>query len=409
MFAITSIAVLLLLSAMALIAIGIPYASSGGLILSKIHPATWIAVPAVLLTAFAHGGPTRFAARLMVASPGVVVFGIAVALLFLHVALVQRLPVSAIVDTLVLPMFLFAMVSVMAPEARRTIASGIDGFIVLNAVLGLVEYVTRWRLTPMFDIDGTIIVDWRSTALLGHPLNNAFVTGVWMVMLASGAAPERRPIVRIAAMALGAAALVAFGGRVAMVFAFLFLAVLGGLGGMKLLAGRRFDLGGAAAALAVATVLAVATILLVDGGAADRLIARFADDAGSAGTRIAMFNIFGDLGWAEFLIAPPPDLMQQAQREYGIRIGIESTEVAFVAFYGVIMATLVLAGLAAFLRELVRATSIRSLWAIAFFVVVMSASTGLASKSTNLAVFTTMVLTMMPRRDDGPFPSVTLR
>ena len=391
-----SVAAMAAISAMALVALGVPYAVSGGSFLTKIHPATWFAAAAAVAAMVGRGGPGRRAAEIAVDHPGVIALGTAVVLVFVHTALVQHLPLSAIIDTFVLPILVFVAIGALDPGSRRPIGTALHLFFAFNAIVGLVEYFTGWRLTPMYDIDGTIIHDWRSTAILGHPLNNAFATGCWLVMTATGGGRVMPLVLRTAAMALAAAALVAFGGRVAMILAFAIVAAAGALGGMRVLAGRRFSLTDAALAVAAVTVVAVVAIVAIDAGAADRLIQRFSDDSGSAGTRIAMFRIFADLGWEEFLFGPPPDLMNHAQRAYGITIGIESTEVAFVAFYGLIPALLLLAALGAYLFELVRATSRASLWPVAFFVVVMSASTGLSSKSTNLAFFTAMVMTMMP-------------
>lgn len=391
-----AIAALFAVSAMALVALGIPYAAAGGSFVSKIHPATWIAVFALLAAITARGGVGRWAAEIVLDTPGVAIFTLAVGLLFVHVAVVQRLPLAAIVDSFALPIFLFALLGAVGSAERATIGRAVHLFLAVNAAIGLVEYATGWRVTPMYDIDGTIIVDWRSTAILGHPLNNAFATGLWLVMLATGAARSWRPMLRLAAMALAAVALVAFGGRVAMVLAYALVALVGVLGGLRLLAGRRFDLVDAAVLVGLGTGLALAVVILVDLGAADRLIDRFVDDSGSAGTRVAMLNIFTDLTWEQFLFGPPPDHIAAAQRVWGLRIGIESTEVAFVAFYGLLMTIIVLGALGGFLAELVRATGPGGLWAVGFFVTVMSGSTGLSSKSPGLAIFTVMILTLMP-------------
>ena len=395
-----TVAAMVAISAMVLVAAGVPYASSGGGFLTKIHPATWLASAAAVAAMVEGGEPGRFAARIATERPGVVALAVMVVLIFLHTGLVQNLPLSTLIDTFVLPILIFVALEALDPPARRRIGSALHVFIAINAAIGIVEYASGWRLTPMYDIDGTIIVDWRSTALFGHPLNNALVTGCWLVMLATAGERAPSPGLRAAAMALAAAALVAFGGRLAMLFALATTAVAGGLGVARILAGRRFDLVDAVAAVAAATATIVLAIVAIDAGAADRLIQRFFDDSGSAGTRIAMFHIFGDLGWEEFLFRPSPEAIVQAQREHGIRIGIESTEVAFVAFYGLIPALLLLAAIGAYLGDLVRATSAASLWPIVFFAVVMSGSTGLSSKTTNLALFTVMVATMMPGRGE---------
>ena len=393
-----SIAAMMLISGMTLITLGVPYASAGGNFLTKIHPATLLAAIAALCWAAAEGGLGRWLARIAVKHPGVFAFAVAVVLLFVHVAVVQRLPLSAIVDTFVLPIIVFAALSSMEAGGKRQIERFIHIFVLADAALGIFEYASGWRLTPMRDIDGSIVVDWRSTSLLGHPLNNAFVIGCYLVMLAAGASPWLRALPRLLAMGLAAVSLVAFGGRTGMVFSYVMVSALALLGSTRILAGARFRLGDAAVAVAMVTIFLVAGLMLLDAGAADRLIQRFSDDSGSAGTRVAMFNIFGDLTWEEFLFGPPPVHMMQAQRDFGIKIGIESTEVAFVAFYGLLMTVIVLAGLVAFLAELVRSTSWASLWPIVFFAVTMSAATGLSSKGANLAIFVAMVLTLMPPR-----------
>ena len=56
----------------------------------------------------------------------------------------------------------------------------------VNAVLALIEYAVGQRAFPyMFD---GLAFEWdeRSTALLGHPLENALITGSYLMVLLAG-------------------------------------------------------------------------------------------------------------------------------------------------------------------------------------------------------------------------------
>lgn len=393
------------LSSMALIAMGVPYGAKGGNLATKIHPATYLALAAVAAWMVAVG-PGRVLGRLAVERAGAAAFALATVILFLHSALIVKLPLSAVIDTFLLTVFLFMALDWLDAASRDRLAAIVHTIMIANAILGIVEYGSGWRLTPMYDIDGTVMsYDWRSTAIFGHPLSNAFQTGTYLVALACGAGARMPTVIRLGAMGLSALALVAFGGRVALVLAFAMVAAIGAIGGIKVLLGRRFRLGDAIAGVTILSLAAIAVVVFVDSGGADKFLLRFSQDHGSAQTRVSMFRIFGDLDWAQFLAWPDTDLITQAQREYGLRIGVESSEVGLVASYGLLTAGLFMAALGAFMSDLVWATGKRTIWLVIYFVGVMSASTGIANKSTNLAVYTVSVFLVMPR--DGAARSVT--
>jgi len=399
----------LCISSMALIAMGVPYGAKGGSLASKIHPATYISVAAVA-TWMVAVGPGRVLGRLAVERAGLATFTVATLVLFVHSAVVVKLPLSAIIDTFLLTILLFIALDRLDERSRDRLTMIVHGIMIFNAALGIFEYGTGFRLTPMYDIDGTVMsYDWRSTALFGHPLANAFQDGTYLVALALGAGSRLPTVVRLGAMGLAALALVAFGGRVALVLAFAMVAMLGAIGGVKILAGKRFRLVDAMIGVALASVAAVVVVVFIDSGGADKFLLRFSEDHGSAATRVSMFRIFGALDWGQFMAWPDSDLIGQAQREYRLRIGVESTEVGLVASYGLLTAGLFMVAIGAFMHELVRATSLKTLWLVVYFIGVMSASTGISNKSTNMASFTVSVFLIMPRagarRVEPPAPA----
>ena len=392
------IATLLVVSAPVLQTLGIPYDSSSGSIFTKIHPASYLAVVAVLMWAWASGGLGRLLGPVAIRHPGTVMMAAGAVLLLFQAAVVVKLPLAPIIDTFILPLLLFVALLQPDEDDRRRLEVVLHTAVLLNSLLGLVEYASGWRLTPMYEADGTIIgYDWRASALFGHPLANAFVTGNYLVALAYGAAPRLPPAMRLTVMAIAGLAMIAFGGRVAMVTAAAMVVLAVVLGGFGLLAGRRFELRQAVLAIAFVTVTAIFVVIFVDSGAADRFIDRFNNDHGSAQTRLAMFHIFGNLTSEQFLLWPDPDLISQAQREYSLRLGVESSEVGFVAKYGLLVSLFFFVSLAGFLREVAAATSRRTWWSIAYFVIVMSSSLGVAAKTTVLAMFVLFALVLMRR------------
>jgi hypothetical protein len=408
-----SVLLMMTVSAAMLTRIGIPYVSSGGSLVTKIHPATWVAALAVLPLVIARGGMVRFVVGTAVGRPGLAALACGAGLILLHVVLVSRLPLAPIIDTFVLPILLVVLLEAADRRDLDRLARVLMVIFAVNAALGCLEYASGWRLTPMYDGEGRpIAYDWRASALFGHPLANAFLDGTWLVALAAGALPGLPRWTRLAAMGLAAVALVAFGGRVSMVSAVALTAAIGGLAGLRILAGARFRLATAVTAVLAATVAALFLVVFLDMGGADRFIERFSSDHGSAQARVAMFGIFENLTLDQFLMWPDPALIAQAQREFGIRIGVESSQVAFVAFYGLAVTLVFLAAIGLFLHELVRATTPRTWWLVAHFVVVMSSSNGIAAKSLSLAQFAVIVLAFMPPRPSarraGPAPSASL-
>ncbi len=394
----------MLLSSMVLIRIGLPYAAKGGSLVFKIHPATYFSLFAVIFWTIGQG-PSRMIGRLAVEHAGVAAFLVATVLLFMHSALVVKVPLSAPIDTFLLTVLIFIALDWLPGDTRERLGNVVHAIMITNAALGVVEFGTGFRLTPMYDIDGTVMsYDWRSTALFGHPLSNAFQQGTYLVALACGAGRNMPTIVRLGAIGLSALSLVAFGGRVGLVLAYVLVGAVAFIGGAKVLAGARFRLSNAIMGVLVASVAAVAIVVFLESGGADKFITRFSQDHGSAQTRVSMFRIFGALDWAQFLAWPDSDAIAQAQREYSLRIGVESSEVGLVASYGLLTAGLFMTALGLFMADLVRTTSRRTIWLIIYFVGVMSASTGIANKSTNLAMFVVSVFLVMPRDRVEPRP-----
>ena len=177
----------------------------------------------------------------------------------------------------------------------------------VNACLGIAEFAGHFRLTPFVAGGRLIVDDYRSTALLGHPLLNAGSTGLYALMLFFGADRALKAPLRLAMFLIQLVALVAFGGRTALVLTGVTIA----LGSLRPLAdflrGRPFDMRWAlAGALAVPILLAAVATLSRCPAALDPLIERFTDDRGSAQARVVIFELFDAFSLERHSARPRP-------------------------------------------------------------------------------------------------------
>lgn len=399
-----SLAVLFLVSGLMLNTMGIAYDTSGGALWQKIHPASYVAFLALACLAFSRLRPGAFLDDVARYHKGALVFlGMSV-LLLVHVALFVHAPIAAIVDTFLLPVALLLLLSRVSELEVSTLAVFVHAAITANALIAIFEFSTGARLTPLVAEGVTLVADWRSSALFGHPLLNALVTAAYTLIMVQGGGRDLRPVLRTGIVGLQLIAMVAFGGRVAT----LMLIVFGGGAAAahlwRAVRWRRLNAARVAFFAAIATAATIGLIVLFTGGFFDLFAGRFEQDQGSADARVAMFRLLDQLPLPAFLFGSDPEHVATLQRLDGIEFGIESFWVAFVAFYGIVIAIPFFAALAAFFLDLKRATRAPSGWAILFFIGVCSTSLSLAGKTTAFAMFVAMLLLLL-----RPVPSAQER
>jgi len=390
-----ALALLFLVSGLMLQALGVAYDTSGGALWQKIHPATYVALAAVVCLALVRFDPIAFIDAVARWHKGTMLFLGAWLLLLVHLAMFVRASIAPIVDTFLLPVALLILLTRISERHASTLAVFIHAAMTANALIALFEFATGTRATPLVAEGVTLVADWRSSALLGHPLQNALVTATYTLIMLQGGGRDLPRFLRLSIIVLQIAALVVFGGRVATL-------MLIGFGGIALTVQlwravrlRRLNSASVALFAGVTTVAVVGLVLLIGGGFFDLFLQRFEQDQGSADARVAMFNLLNQMPLSAFLFGSDPEHVATLQRLEGIEFGIESFWVAFVAFYGLVVSLPFFAGLIAFLFDLRRATRAPSGWAIFFFIAVCSASLSLAGKTTAFAMVAAMLLLLM--------------
>ena len=380
---------LLTISGLALTELGWNYGEAGGSALEKIHSATLVAVVVLILSAAMRGNPLTAFIRTMEAYPGIIVYFAGIVVLMAHAAFVAGLPFTVFIDTFVLPAVMFFLLRDISEERRRTLALLVHALLAINAIVGISEFLFGFRVTPLY-IEGEVLeAEWRSSALLGHPLANAILTGCYMIMLVKGGARDLPQLLRPVSFTLAMAGMVVFGGRAATAFMIMIMLLLVLKRAAQILSGDRFNTRSLLTGLMMVPVIALTVIVLQQSGFFDQFLARIVDDEGSASTRVEMFELFKYLNWYDFLLGPDPHQIATLMAQYGLLYGIESFWIATMLLHGVIVAFLFFAALFFFCREVVMSAGTGAFVVFVYFFAVASTSVSLAAKS---PVFAIMVM-----------------
>ncbi|MBL8566726.1 MAG: VpsF family polysaccharide biosynthesis protein [Hyphomicrobiaceae bacterium] len=389
------VVLLMALSPLALIALGLNYEDTGGSPLEKMHPATALAAALVLATAIVSGNPVRWGLASVTANRSLLPYLGVIALLVVHSVKTVGLPFTHFIDTFVLPALLFLLFHSPDEARGRHLAWMIHALMAANAMIGIGELASGLRITPLVAGGVAIEDDWRSTALLGHPLANACLTGGYLLMLALGGGRDLHGLLRSALFLLNAGAMIAFGGRAASVLVVVTLMLIAATKFTAILRGGTFSTVSILKALLIAPAVALATTVLLEHGSFDLFIERFIDDKGSAETRIEMFELLHRIPLGDLLLGPDAGQVSTLQHMHGLEFGIESFWVSFVLSYGLVLSLVFFAVLAWFTADTMRHMQSRAAWVIGYFYAVASTSLSLSAKSPLLAVLTLMMLVLM--------------
>lgn len=381
-------------SSLTLGALGWQYGTTGGSPLEKFHPATFVAFGLMLVAAALRGNPLSTIIAAGVAYPRVVIYLLGVLGLTLHALFVAGLPATGFIDTFVLPAILLFLYRDISEGRRRNLALFIHLFFAINSLIGLAEFVGGFRLTPLIVEGEELLSEWRSSALMGHPLGNALQTGGYMILLAIGGGRDLPPVLRIPAFLLATVGMIVFGGRAATAFAVIALVWIAVVRVGEILSGGKFDLINVLFLLLMVPAVAVAIVILNDHGFFEQFVGRFVDDDGSASTRIVMFELFKHLSWYELFFRPDPHYIATLMVTYGLDYGIESFWIAMILLHGLVVSFALFAALFVYAYEMLRRVGSGGFLLMLYFFAVSSASLSLSAKTPMLALFQTLLLVL---------------
>lgn len=391
-----SVASMLALSSGMLTHWNIHYLTSGGNFYEKLHPATYLAALAFGLMLFRDGDPIGRTNRLFAENKLIVVYLLCWSFLAAQMVVLDR-PFTVIIDTFLLPVIL-CLVVWQLPRSRTTpIVWTIHLLILLNVAIGYYEYFSGHRLIPLTLGSVVVFGEWRSSALLGHPLTASGIVGAYVMALALRPSLIPPAVLRLPVLALCLASLMVFGGRTALVTVLLVLGTVAASRMLDLLRGGRTTLPAAIATICLLFAGAIVIFAAFDLGVFDKMLLRFSSDKGSAMARIATFNLLSHFDWHELLLGPDPARVNALQAQLGLNYGIENFWISCAVQFGILHTTMITIGLVCLFAEIVR-RSHRAVWAIILLIFVVAASSvSFSSKNIQLAQFVALIVLLLPR------------
>ncbi len=378
----------------ALILLGLDYATAGGDPFEKIHPATYCAIFGLLALVFAGRGPVY--RRQLTERKGLLFYLLSWLALQAYAVIFLSTPLSATIDTFLLPGLLFLVLSTLTDRNNAKLATLLDAIMTLNSVLAICELISGFHLIPSATASasaGVIIFanEWRPSAFMGHPLTGAAVTGAYCLILLSNYRIKSNWR-RFALLALNGCALLAYGGRMALATTVFCAACYLGANGLRLLGNRPIRRNTAAALFLGPPVVVLSVVFLFEYGFLDKFIERMNFDNGSAESRVVALQMFTHLPITSLIHGLSDREVLDVTTRYGVTTGIESFWLSFVLRYGLIGCVIFFPGLFVFTKCLVNQTQAAVWLIILYFFITISLSVSISSKNLSLVFVTAFIL-----------------
>jgi hypothetical protein len=377
------------------------YLTTGGSIIEKFHPATYLLALAFCLLLVRNTDPIGELDRMFSRSKLLLVYFFCLFLLWIHSLALAR-PSTGIIDVFILPVLLCLLVWQMPLERRRILVWTTHALVLLNVVLGYYEFLSGHRIVPLTVGDVLVNGEWRATALLGHPLLASGWVGSYVLVLVRRPDLIPWPVLRLAVILFCLCSLAVFGGRTALVMVACAIAGLAAREGFRLIRGKRIAVPMIVAGIGVVCLVFAGAYALLEAGTFDKIITRFSSDNGSAMSRFATLHLLAFFDWHELMLGADPVRANALQSMMGLEYGIENFWVSCIVQYGIIHTVLLTIGLVCFFIEVLR-RSHPAAWMLVLFIAITAASSvSFSSKNIYLAEFLVLIALLLPReKADG--------
>jgi hypothetical protein len=372
------------------------YLTAGGNFYEKLHPATYFTFLAFCALLMRSRGPIGEIDRMFSEAKLLLAYLLCWLFLLVQMFVLER-PFTVNIDTFLLPVVICLVIWQFSPSQRKPLVCAVHLTLLLNIVLGYYEYFSGHRLIPLTLGDVVVVGEWRSAALLGHPLTASGIVGGYVLALILRPALCPSIVLRLPLIAFSLGSLMAFGGRTALVTVLAVIGLVAGIEAFRLLRGKRAPLSAAILAICVVFVAAAGIFAALDLGIFDKMLLRFSSDKGSALARFATFNLLSHFDWYELILGPSPVRVNALQSQLGLNYGIENFWISCIVQFGIIHTVLLTIGLVCFFVEMLRRSS-RAMWAIVFLIITIAASSvSFSSKNIQLAQFVILISVLLPR------------
>lgn len=326
LLAFLAVALSLLLSANLLGWMGLPYGASGGSILTKMHPATYVAVLALAAMLLREGAPVAALFRLMATEP-VLCFYLAMMVVCTGFATVSTASApTAYIESFVPAGLLAIVLWSSTARARRALAYLVTAIFVVNCGLAVVETIRQETFIPFY-LDTLIEqepgVDFRAMALYDHPLSGATLTMMGTFLLF---ALRLRAWAKVAIFLIYLLGMLAFGGRTALVATAGILALWGGARLVGRFVSGRLGAADLALALGGGVLLpGLVALLMAYTPFGSRIAHNFFWDE-SANVRTIQWSVLGLMDWHDYWFGVSFQRQTELLAQIGLQVPFEDIE-----------------------------------------------------------------------------------
>lgn len=384
------------LSSFALEYFGIPYASLGGSILSKIHPASYLFCMALVLAVVANRNPIVYTLDLLLRYWGSTFLLAACLLLWYFISRYKPgYTASFLVDALICAGVITLVFADAGERARLAAARAVHVIMVINCLLSIVEGNTGWRLFPFVSDGVDQTWEYRATALLGHPLIGALVTGVYAVILMTvrdvrGLSERWRWPIAVLCMA----AMPFIGSRTSFVIVYATAACVTVPGLLRFLNGEPVSVRKVLAILILVPLVVGVLLALFQTGVFDNFINRFLHDQSSAESRVQLFDLFKNFGLSDMLVGESYADLVTNIRLNSVTSTIENSWAALVLNYGLVMSAVLWVGVAGWFADMLRVGGRNAILPLVYVFLVISTTVGISGKTGMLTLPAILILAL---------------
>jgi hypothetical protein len=381
----------LLVSDSLLVSQGIPYNTPSGSFLFKQHPGTYLIFLGFVILLF-QGHPRDLWVRLFAnASAPLLLGGVVLGILIYTGIRFGPSGNAYFIDTLLAPALLATVLLQVPLEWRRMVFRMVLVLIIFNALLGIGESLTHWRITPYL-IDGEPAIEefFRATALAGHPLKNSLRTATLLIaclILPIGFRLFLIPLLLIA--------LLAFGSRAALVLSVMLLGAWAFYQFFKDIVTRTLDPRLVFGLFFATLVIAVGIVsVIVSLGLGQRIFETFYWDT-SAQHRILVLKALDFLSVQDWLWGMGPVGRQTILDKLissSTMSGYENFWVMFLVQIGLAWSIPLSLALLWMIASLIRRTPSEVKLAALVFLILASSNNSLATKSQDLAILVAILI-----------------
>jgi hypothetical protein len=371
------------------------YVTSGGIFLEKVHIASYCVFLAFFLCLIRHGNPIRDLLSSLAGARLTMVLFLCWIALFFQIVILKR-PFTTIIDSFLLPPMICLVIWQLNVSQRRALALAFHAGILLNVTLGYYEYFSGHRLIPLTVGNILVLGEWRSAALLGHPLTASGLIAAYVMALILR--PSILPtMIRVPVIGLCFVSLMVFGGRTALMTSLAVIGIIFGLKTARFAFGTRTSLPSIIVAMCLVSAIVGIAVIAFDSGIFNKMILRFSSDKGSTLARLATLQLLHSLDWTELVLGADPNRITALQSQLGLNYGIENFWISCITQFGLVHTALMTIGLLCFFVDVTRRSD-GGVWAIyALMLMIAASSVSFSTKNIQLAQFVVLITLLLPK------------